>query len=261
MDTTAASIAAWTQTLEAIIALGDNLTDEQWRAPTECPEWTVKDVVSHVIGGERWMADGHPAPTEGLAAIAGRPVSQRRDIPPDRVLAELREVFALRREQLATSPPDPEQPTMTAYGAPVTLGILLGHRAFDTWVHEQDIRRAVGAPGNLDAPGARFAYLTLTAALPRVVAKLAGAPSGSSVRLDITGPVAFSDLIAVDDARRAHLRPAAPDDGTETVRLRMDWETFARLAAGRIPPDAATVTITGDAELGRRILDHFAVTP
>lgn len=30
----------------------DSLTDEEWHAPTECPPWTVKDVIAHVIGWE-----------------------------------------------------------------------------------------------------------------------------------------------------------------------------------------------------------------
>lgn len=261
MDATAASIAAWDQTMTAVIALGETLTAHQWAAQTECPEWTVKDVYSHLVGGERWMSEGHPPPVEGLATIAGRPVLDRRATPAPAVLAELREVFELRRRQLVADPPDPDQPTTTAYGAPVTLAVLLTHRAFDAWVHEQDIRRAVGAPGDLDAPSARFAYEIFTGALPRVVAKLAAAPAGSSVRLTVTGPVAFDDLITVDDARRGQLRRGA-GDGPATVTLAMDWETFTRLAAGRIPRTAATVTLTGDdLDLGERVLAHIAVTP
>jgi hypothetical protein len=45
------------------------------------------------------------------------------------------------------------------------------------------------------------------------------------------------------------------------VSLRTDWETFSRLAAGRIAPDAAGVSVTGDRDLGERILAHIAVTP
>jgi uncharacterized protein (TIGR03083 family) len=177
------------------------------------------------------------------------------------VLAELREVFAVRRRQLAAEPPDPTEPAVTAYGAPVTLGILLSHRAFDAWVHEQDIRRAVGAPGNLGTPGAQVAYLILVSALPRVVAKLAAAPAGSSVRLVVDGPVAFDDLITVDDSGRGRLQPRAGSTAEPTVSLRTDWETFSRLAAGRIAPDAAGVSVTGDRDLGERILAHIAVTP
>ncbi len=205
------------------------------------------------------MAAGHPPPSEGLAAIAGRPVQARHDADPHSVLAELRDVFARRRRQLIACPPDPDQPAVTAYGAPVTLSILLTHRAFDAWVHEQDIRRAIDEPGGLGAPGAHYAYEILTSALPRVVAKLAGAPTGSSVRLKVDGPVAFDDLITVDDAGRAHLRRG--EGRSATVELAMNWETFSRLTAGRISPATAAVVVTGDEQLGERVLAHAAVTP
>ena len=29
-----------------------NLTDEQWRAPTACAGWSVKDVALHLLGGD-----------------------------------------------------------------------------------------------------------------------------------------------------------------------------------------------------------------
>jgi uncharacterized protein (TIGR03083 family) len=256
-----ASIAAWDQSLDATICLGDALTHEQWAAQTECPEWTVKDVYSHLVGGEIWMAEGHPPPSERPATIVAGPVMQRRDADPRAVLAELREVFSLRRRQLADEPPDGDQPAFTAWGAPVTLDVLLRMRAFDAWVHEQDIRRAVGAPGNLSTAGAQVAYMIMVGALPRVVAKLSGAPPGSTVRLAVDGPVAFDDLITVDDAGRGHVKAGAGATVEATVSLHTDWETFSRLAAGRITPDPAVVSLTGDRDLGERILAHIAITP
>jgi len=41
----------------------------------------------------------------------------------------------------------------------------------------------------------------------------------------------------------------------------MSWETFARLAAGRIAPAGADVKVSGDRALAERVLSHFAVTP
>jgi uncharacterized protein (TIGR03083 family) len=261
MDVTQDSIAAWNESLDASIALGEHLTEAQWASQTECPEWTVKDVFSHLVGGEQWMAEGHPPPSEGLATIAERPVAQRRDMDPQSVLAELRDLHRLRQQQLHDTPPDPTQPATTAYGAPVTLGILLTHRAFDVWVHEQDVRRAIGAPGNLGAPAATFAYEILVSALPRVVAKLAAAPPGTTVRLLVDGQVAFDDLIAVDGSGRGQLHKGEGGREPATVTLQTGWETFSRLTAGRIPAQGAAVTVTGDTELGARILAHIAVTP
>jgi len=256
---TAASVEAWRHTIAATIDVCADLSDGEWSAPTECPLWTVKDVCAHLVGGEVWMAAGHPPQPEGLVGIADRPVAERRDTPGPAVLAELREVFALRQRQLAADPPDPAVPTLTAYGWPVTVGILLTHRAFDAWIHEQDVRRALGRPGNLGAPAAAITRDILQQSLARVVAKLAAAPPGAVVRLAVGGEVAFDVAVTVDGNRRGHLAPWAGGDASTT--LRTDWETYSRLAAGRIAPPAAAVEVGGDAEVAQRILENFAVTP
>lgn len=256
---TAATIEAWRHTFAASIDVCADLSDEEWSAQTECPLWTVKDVCAHLVGGEVWMSEGHPPPTEGLARIADRPVAERRDASGAEVLAELREVFALRQRQVAENPPDPAEPAITAYGVPVTLGILLTHRAFDGWVHEQDLRRALGRPGNLDAPAAPITRDILLASLARVVAKHAAAPPGSVVRLAVDGPLAFDVAVTVDERGRGYLAPW--DGGDASTALHTDWETYTRLAAGRIEPAAAEVKVRGDAEVAARVLAHFAVTP
>jgi uncharacterized protein (TIGR03083 family) len=256
-----ANIAAWRHTFDATVGLGEAMTADEWDAPTECPEWTVMDVYSHLIGGELWMAAGHPVPATGLDTIAAEPVLARRATPPAYVVAELRDVFARRVVQLAAHPPDPDEPTQTAFGLPVSLGTLYGHRAFDGWVHEQDIRRAIDQPGNLASPAALISRDILLASLPWVVAKRAGAPAGAVVGITVTGPVEFDRAVVVDENRRAKLVDGTA--GPTTAQLRTDWETYLRLATGRAAPDqvADRVDITGDQDLANRILARFSVTP
>jgi uncharacterized protein (TIGR03083 family) len=260
MSDIGASIAAWRHSLDAVLAVGATFTADDWGTATECPEWTVKDVYAHIIGGERWMSAGHPVPAGGMASVADEPVVARRDHPGPAVLAELREVYALRVAQLATDPPHPDEPTQTAFGLPVTVGTLYQHRAFDIWVHEQDIRRAIGQPGNLDSPAALITRDILLLTLALVVAKRSAAPAGSLTRFTVSGPVEFERWVMVDENRRGQLLTKAPP-GEPTVALRMQWETFLRLAAGRIGSDQAAATVAGDGELAERILARFAVTP
>jgi uncharacterized protein (TIGR03083 family) len=252
------SSAAWGQTMDTVIALASSFDDAAWAAPTECPGWTVKDVYAHLVGGEVWMSQGHPKPDNGLAAIADDAVAARRAATADAVLAELREVYAVRRRQLRDEPEDPDAPTFTAYLQPTTVAVLLRMRAFDAWVHEQDIRRAVGRPGNLDTGGAEIAREIFLLGLARVVAKAAGAPPGSSVTLSISGALPFEASIVIDDNRRGQLAAPVADP---TVRIATDWETLSRLAAGRIAPAAASLEITGDGDLADRILANIALTP
>jgi uncharacterized protein (TIGR03083 family) len=253
------SIAAWDQTIGAMITLGASFTHDEWSSSTECPGWTVKDIYSHLIGGEVWMSHGHPQLPQGLAGIADEPVAARAATSGEQVLAELREVFTLRRDQLQNSPPDPEQPTETAYRQPVTVGVLLRLRAFDAWVHEQDVRRAVARPGNLATPAAQLSREVYLLSLPRVIARVVGAPPGSSVRFIVAGDVAFDIVVSIDDERRGHLAPTTGN--AATVSLAMSWEMFARLGAGRIAPSEAAVEVTGERDLGDRVLAHLAITP
>jgi uncharacterized protein (TIGR03083 family) len=252
------SIAAWGQTLDAVIALASSFDDAAWAAPTECPEWTVKDVYAHLVGGETWMSQGHPRPDNGLARIAGDAVAARRGATAEAVLAELRDVYAERQRQLHDEPEDPEAPTFTAYLQPTTVAVLLRMRAFDVWVHEQDIRRAVGSPGNLATGGAEISREIFLQGLARVVAKAAGAPPGSSVTLSISGELPFEASIMVDENRRGQLTAPVADP---TVRIATDWETLSRLTAGRITPATASLEITGDRDLADRILASIAITP
>lgn len=135
------------------------------------------------------------------------------------------------------------------------------NRAFDVWVHEQDLRAALGRPGNLDSPGAHITRDVLLSALPKVVAKDAGAPPNSAVVFDIHGPIEFLRTVRVDADGHGSI-DGAPSLGP-TATLALDWETFVRLACGRVHADAVSdrIKTEGDPELTAAILRNFAVTP
>src|SRR5262249_31044115 len=152
------------------------------------------------------------------------------------------------------------------YLTPIALDGLLRMRAFDAWVHEQDVRRAIGAPGNLDSEGAKIAAEIFVSALPRIVGKTAGAPPGSVVRFTVEGELPFDGTVVVDESGRGQLM--SPDNAPgSTLQVRMGWETFARLGAGRIAPWSAEVSVLslgsaeGDGALAARILEGLAITP
>jgi uncharacterized protein (TIGR03083 family) len=252
------TVAAWRHTMESILALGGKLTDQQWLTPTECPDWTVKDIYAHLVGGEQWMADGHPLPEQNFGQWAAAPVRARREVPAPAVLEELRKVYELRRMQLESGKLDPGQAAHMATGQAMPLGMLLQVRVLDAWAHEQDIRRAVGIPGNLDSPAAAIAGELFTAQLPRIVAKTAKVPPGSVIRLTTTGQVPIDVAVAVGDDGRGSLvspRPAA------TVHLTMSWEAYTRLSCGRGNRDDHDVTVAGDRRLADRVLANMTTTP
>jgi len=252
------SVAAWRHAIESVLSIGRQLSDPEWSSPTECPKWTVKDQYAHLIGAERWMAAGHPLPEEGIEAWAAAPVAARRDTPPAAILDELREVYERRLVDLDRTGLDPDQPIHLADGRAGTLDLLLRIRVLDAWVHEQDIRRAVGRPGNLDSPGAAIAGDLFVIALPRIVAKSAKAPPGSTFRLTTTGEVGVDVAVTVDRNNRGTLvAPGRP----ALAHLTMAWEAYTRLSAGRGSRADHDIRITGDRTLAERVLANLNTTP
>jgi uncharacterized protein (TIGR03083 family) len=129
-------------------------------------------------------------------------------------------------------------------------------RVFDCWVHEQDIRRALGRPGHGHGPAVDQSIDEIERALGYIIGKQAGAPDGTRISIELTGPLRRSIHVAVDG------RASVVDtlDRPADVVLRFDASTFAALACGRVDPIAAPVTIEGDEALGRRITEHLAFT-
>ena len=129
-------------------------------------------------------------------------------------------------------------------------------RVFDTWVHEQDIRVAVGDPGHLGTAPAHMAADRMRKALGFVWAKKVDAPVGSTLQVTVTGPgVEFTDTVIRSEDGKG--RPSDPV-GVPTVALTMTFPGFVALTCGRGP---AEVDVAGDQELGARTIAHLNIAP
>src|SRR5690606_29391624 len=124
------------------------------------------------------------------------------------------------------------------------------NRPLDVWMHEQDVRRALDMPGNLDSAAARHTVDYLLESLPYVVGKRAQAPVGSVVRVEVAGHEPATVAVGEDGRGRA----ATDADGDPTVTLAMDRETFVVLAGGRRSAGVDDVRVTGDRALGERVV-------
>ncbi|MEU7697758.1 MULTISPECIES: maleylpyruvate isomerase family mycothiol-dependent enzyme [unclassified Streptomyces] len=262
---------AWTHSIEAIAELVQPLVEGEWNRPTPCPGWSVRDIVSHVIGMETEML-GDPRPIHSLprdlyhvrsdfARYMEVQVDVRRHHTAPEMTSELEYILIRRARQLRNENRSPEHLIRAPLGAEQSLELAYRMRAFDVWVHEQDLRTALGRPGNLDSAGAHVTRDVLLEALPKVIAKDAGAPASSAVVVDVSGPVEFLRTVRVDAEGRGSI-DGAPSLGP-AVTLATDWETFVRLACGRVrAADAADrIKTEGDEALTQAILDNFAVTP
>ncbi|CAL9275089.1 MULTISPECIES: maleylpyruvate isomerase family mycothiol-dependent enzyme [Streptomyces] len=262
---------AWTHSIEAISELVQPLVEAEWNRRTPCPAWSVRDVVSHVMGLDSEML-GDPRPIHTLPRdlfhvtndhqrYMEMQVDVRRHHTAPEMTSELEYMIIRRNRQLRNESRDPGTKVRGPLGSELTLAESMRRHAFDVWVHEQDLRTALGRPGNLDSPGAHVTRDVLLAELPAVVAERADAPRSSAVVFDVHGPVEFLRTVRVDIQGRGTLETAPALGPAATLAL--DWETYVRLACGRVTPEAAAdrIKAEGDPDLTAAILRNFVVTP
>ncbi|MBM0127527.1 maleylpyruvate isomerase family mycothiol-dependent enzyme [Pimelobacter simplex] len=258
----------WWSAVGDFVALLEELDPEDWSTPTDLAGWDVKAVASHtahlesiLAGGPEESADiGDPAHVTGpMGQFTEIGVVTRRDRDPASIVEEIRTTTAARRAALSATPPqDPAAPADGIFGL---IGwntrTLLRNRPLDVWMHEQDIRRAVGRPGGLDSPGAQHTADYLVEAFGFVVGKRVAPPAGTTAVLAVEGSAPIA--VQVGDDGRAQRLADVPDD--PTVAVAMDRESFIVLAGGRRTTAPGAVTITGDRALGERIVAGLATTP
>ena len=257
----------WWGAVNDFLDLLEEVPEDDWTTPTDLAGWDVKACAAHtahlesiLAGGPEETAEvGEPAHVTGLMGLYTEiGVVNRREASADAIINELREAVTKRHTALLADPPTDgdARPEHIFGGVPWSMRTLLRNRPLDVWMHEQDVRRAVARPGNLDGPAAKHTAEYLAESLGYVLGKKVGAPAGTSLLLDMEGsaPIAF----AVDENGRGQrvASPAGP-----TVTLHMDRESFIRLAGGRCAAEPGRITVDGDLELGERVLASLATTP
>lgn len=264
-DVLAALFASW----DSIESLLDGLGDEQWQTPTSLPGWTVQDVVSHIIGTET-MLSGAPTPdidVEGrehvhndIGALNERWVEQLRSESPAAMMAKFRETTTRRKAALSSMPLEEWNTVTFTPAGPDSYGRFMRVRVFDCWMHEHDIREAVGRPADDDelaGPATGLALDEMESSMGFVVAKKGKAPDGSRVLIALTGPVSREIRVAVEG------RAALVEDfgGAEpTVAITVDGLQFTRLAGGRplLAGRSSDIEYGGDNAAGARIVENLA---
>ncbi|MGH3372615.1 MAG: maleylpyruvate isomerase family mycothiol-dependent enzyme [Nocardioidaceae bacterium] len=263
-------VDSWRSTVDDVVGLLRSLDADDWTRPTDLPGWDVKGVASHLAHLESELAgvkqkrvelparDHYTAPSSTYTELG---LVARDEMSGAQITDELEECARVRHDQLLADPPTDGKgdPPRTPGRIGWDWETLLSNRAIDVWMHEQDIRRAVGRPGGWNTRGAAHTVAVFTRSFPYTVGKRVAPPPGTTVVLDVRGVSPVHLAVEVDDSGRAV--PLTADPATPTTTLRMDLETFVILAGGRRPPRDLAVEITGDADLAARILAAMAVTP
>ena len=256
---------------DGIATLLADLSDDEWRTATSLPGWDVHDVVAHMAGTESMLLGlATPEPDVDLATVEhvrnfvgamNEPwVRYLRGESGAQLLERFRDVTAQRRAVLAVIPVEEwNAPTQTPAG-PDSYGRFMRIRTFDCWMHEQDIRAALGrepSAAQLSGADAQQSLDEMAASMSFVVGKKGQAPEGSRVLLKLTGPLSREIRVAVDG------RAALVEDfgGAEpTAVITLDGLQFTRLAGGRglVSYRPADIGYSGDAVLGARIVENLA---
>jgi uncharacterized protein (TIGR03086 family) len=124
---------------DAVGGLIDNIRADQWSAPTPCTDWTVRQVVTHLIGMNRvfaaLLADQPPPPRPSADHVEEDPVGAYRDSA-----AALQAAFG--------------QPGVLERAYPGPLGTATGaerlkFRLYDLLAHGWDLAQATEQPADL----------------------------------------------------------------------------------------------------------------
>jgi uncharacterized protein (TIGR03083 family) len=253
----------------AIVDFNRTLGTEQWAQPSSLPGWSIHDVLAHLVGTESGLC-GMLAPT---VEISGRdylhnPIAEAnelwveflRSFSDEQLLDRFEEVTNQRLAALdAMDQAAFDAPSWTPVGRDESYGRFMRIRHFDCYMHEHDMRLALGGPPRNDPADLASCLDEATTGLGYIVGRRAALPDGSKVRIELTGPASRTLLVSVDG--RAAVTDAL--DGPATVEVTMPAPLFLRLVGGRHDPEPERLgraELGGDRQLAEQLVANLAYT-
>ncbi len=229
------AMALATAEFDRLLAVVDELRDEDWSRPTDCAGWDVRAMLGHILGMLELQAD--PTERARQLSIAGATAAQTGALRLDAMTAlqvadhaalstdQLRDALhdaaprglAARRattQAMRDTPYDPQLPGESAW----TVGYLFDIvHTRDPWIHRIDIARAIGHQPQLTADHDG-----------RIVADVVvdwARHHGQPFTLTLTGPAGGTYI--------------AGQDGDD---LHLDAVEFCRTLSGRVPGSGLLAT-------------------
>jgi hypothetical protein len=142
-------------------------------------------------------------------------------------------------------------------GVPAPLWLDVAREYSEFWVHQQQIRDAVGRPGADDPTLMGPVIDTFMRGLPNTL-QVQRAAVGSSVRVDVSGPAGGTWMAP---RGRSRWRLGAPDGRPTDAVVQVSPDTLWRLASRGLTPEQARerVTISGDRALASAVLQLLSI--
>jgi uncharacterized protein (TIGR03083 family) len=240
-------------------ALLDELTPDQLDVVT-FNGLTVRELVVHMAAMESAFAASVGSPTvDGVEAMAIEPRTYEMiDRFRDRPVEEARSLWRRSVDALAAwaEHGHGRVPVPGVPGMDLSRHSMLVTRAFETWTHDDDVRRALGRP--LVVPPAEHLRLMAdvsTRGLPLGLLALGRVREGRRATVRLTGEGGGVWTVPFEMGSNRVVEGADPDaDLVLTVDV-VDW---CRMASQRLVPSAMTFTTAGASELAD---DLFAAAP
>lgn len=260
------------ETLDALLELLSSLSDEDWDRPTAAPQWTVKDIATHLLAGEVGILSRK---RDGFTP-AGKPIESWEDLVE--LINSLNAAWtkAMRRlsprllcdlmrhtgEQTCAyfkslDPYALGDPVDWAGDGPAPVWLDLAREHTERWHHQQQIRDAVGRQGFTEPRYFAPVIDAFVRALPHTYRKVE-ATDGTLVTLTVTGDAGGRWSLLRDDGKWDLYVDVEGEPHAEIIiKDDLAWRLFTK---GVSKEAAATkATIKGDAALGATALSMISI--
>lgn len=248
-----------TTEVERLSSLINSLSGDDWEQATDCTEWNVRDIVSHLAGAVASLSSwsefkrqnmGNPYMKEAdmkIDAINRRQVEDRAGATDEEVVAEFidKAPQAVRTRQRL---PWLLRQLRLPLGAPLgfaSVGYLMNTiYTRDQWMHRHDIAQATGREMVLSPEhDGRIVALVMR----DLVRKLKGQLQERTVDLILTG--------------EAGGKYAFGAESQVAATIEVDALAFSRLASGRLAPEIllGQATVEGDRQIATWFLSNAEV--
>jgi uncharacterized protein (TIGR03083 family) len=257
-----------------LITLLRSLSTNDWSKPTACAEWSVKDIAAHLLDGSlrrlSFQRDRFQPPMDGVIDTYAELVVHLNRLNAEWVRAARRLSPELVIQLLELSGPpvaelflglDPFGPALFSVawaGEDSSLNWFdIAREYTERWLHQQQIREAVGAPGLTAREWLHPVLDVFLRALPFGFRDLHRA-EGTALGIEVEGDAGGSWTLVRDPAKWDLYSGRHPKPGG---RVDLSQDTAWRLFSKGLDPRLARtrVSISGDQDLGTAFLRTLSI--